>query len=47
MLKLAPYMLPSVDKTPIDPAKRLQTTLSKKVTTESQVSENPADQHFR
>ena len=47
MLKLVQYMLLSVDKIPLDPAKRLQTTLSKKVTTESQVSENPADQHFR
>ena len=47
MLKLAPYMSPSVDNTPIDPAKSLQTTLFIKVTPESQVSENSADQHFR
>ena len=45
-MKLEPYTEPSVDKTPIDPAKRLQTTLSKKVTAESQVCENAADQHL-
>ena len=33
-LKLVLYMQPSVDKTPIKPVKRLQTTLFKKVTAE-------------
>ena len=46
-LKLVLYMQPSVDKTPIKPVKRLQTTLSKKVTAELQVCENAADQHSR
>jgi hypothetical protein len=32
---------------PIDPEKSLQTTISKKVTAESQVCENAADHHFR